>query len=160
MAIPAGADARRVATLVAGDLAAAGVALKTTVPGGRDDVDAGPPGRPYPRPTRSSPARPRPPPARTLLDQARATPDDPARTTLYHQAEAATLAALPATPSSPSTTPPSSPPAPGLLDLTPGAPSTWPPSASPPDRSTAQALCYNPPAPRCTHVGWRNRQTR
>jgi ABC-type transport system substrate-binding protein len=38
------------------------------------------------------------PDAWRLLDQARATPDDPARTTLYQQAEAAILADLTTTP--------------------------------------------------------------
>jgi ABC-type transport system substrate-binding protein len=54
---------------------------------------------PYPRPDPflSGPSA-AVPDAERLLDQARATPDDPARATLYHQTEAATLAALPATP--------------------------------------------------------------
>ena len=54
---------------------------------------------PYPRPDPflAAPALTSPD-ARRLLDQARATPDDPTRATLYQQAEAATLADLPATP--------------------------------------------------------------
>ena len=72
---------------------------------------------PTPAPTCSSPPASTSPDARRLLDQARATPDDPTRASLYQQTEAATLADLPATPSSPNT-PPSSPPAP-RLNLTP-----------------------------------------
>ena len=54
---------------------------------------------PYPRPDPflAAPASTSPD-ARRLLDQARATPDDPTRATLYQQTEAAILADLPATP--------------------------------------------------------------
>jgi oligopeptide transport system substrate-binding protein len=100
MAIPAGADARRIAALVAGDLAAAGVALKPTpAPKGETTVTLVRRVAPYPRPdpflSRPSTAIPE---AERLLDQARATADDPTRTTRYQQAEAATLTALPAAP--------------------------------------------------------------
>jgi oligopeptide transport system substrate-binding protein len=96
LAIPPGPEARRVATLLAGDLTAAGLELAP---------DPAPPGEapltlarrvaPYPRPdpflaTPSSAS----PSAQRLLDQASATPDDPARATVYHQAEAAILADL------------------------------------------------------------------
>jgi ABC-type transport system substrate-binding protein len=100
MAIPAGADARRIAALVAGDLAAAGVALKPTpAPEGETTLRLVRGVAPYPRPDPflSGPSAPVPE-AKRLLDQARATPDEPARATLYHQAEAAALAALSAIP--------------------------------------------------------------
>jgi ABC-type transport system substrate-binding protein len=100
MASPAGPAARRIAAQVAGDLAAAGVALKPTpVPKGETPVTLVRGIAPYPRPDPflSGPSA-AVPDAKRLLDQARATPDDPARTTLYHQTEAATLAALPAVP--------------------------------------------------------------
>jgi oligopeptide transport system substrate-binding protein len=100
MAIPAGADARRIAALVAADLTAAGVAVAATpAPKGETPLTLVRRVAPYPRP---DPFLAGPstavPDAKRLLDQARATPDDPARATLYHQAEATTLAALPATP--------------------------------------------------------------
>ena len=96
MSIPPGPEARRIATLLAADLAAAGTKLAP---------DPAPPGEtPLTLVRRVAPApRPDPflaapssasPPARRLLDQARATPDDPARATLYHQAEAAILTDL------------------------------------------------------------------
>jgi ABC-type transport system substrate-binding protein len=100
MAIPAGADARRVAALVAGDLTAAGVAVKpTTAPVGETTLTLVRRVAPYPRsdPFLSNPSA-AVPDAKRLLDQARATSDDPARITLYHQAEDAALAALPAAP--------------------------------------------------------------
>ncbi|HXQ57480.1 MAG TPA: hypothetical protein VOA19_17015, partial [Actinomycetes bacterium] len=54
---------------------------------------------PYPRPDPflAGPSSTSPQ-ARRLLDQARATPDDPTRTTRYRQAEAAILADLTAAP--------------------------------------------------------------
>jgi ABC-type transport system substrate-binding protein len=54
---------------------------------------------PYPRPDPllASPSATSPP-AKRLLDQARATPDDPARATLYQQAEATLLAGTTTTP--------------------------------------------------------------
>jgi oligopeptide transport system substrate-binding protein len=100
MAVPAGADARRVAALVADDLTAAGVALNLTpAPEGGTTMTLVRRVAPYPRPDPflSGPSA-TVPPARGLLDRARATADDRARATLYHQTEAATLAALPATP--------------------------------------------------------------
>jgi ABC-type transport system substrate-binding protein len=100
LAIPPGHDARRLAALLADDLAAAGVELTPT-----PSPDGGTPATlvrrvaPYPRPdpflTGPSATSPQ---ARRLLDQARATADDPTRTSGYHQAEAAILADLAATP--------------------------------------------------------------
>ena len=104
VAIPADADARRVATRLTADLAAAGIkASASPTPG------ATPEGgtaltlvrgfAPYPRPDPYLAGRfTLSPDARRLLDQARATPDDPARTARYQQAEAAILTDLPATP--------------------------------------------------------------
>jgi ABC-type transport system substrate-binding protein len=119
LAVPPGPDARRLASLVAGDLAATGVEVKPRVgpagegPGadreGAGSRTEGPEGEapltltrrvaPYPRPDPflATPAAASPD-ARRLLDQARATPDEGTRTTHYHQAEAATLADLSATP--------------------------------------------------------------
>jgi ABC-type transport system substrate-binding protein len=96
LSIPPGPEARRIATLLAADLATAGTKLAP---------DPAPPGEtPLTLVRRVAPsARPDPflaapssasPSARRLLDQARATPDDPARATLYHQAEAAVLTDL------------------------------------------------------------------
>jgi peptide/nickel transport system substrate-binding protein/oligopeptide transport system substrate-binding protein len=96
LAIPPGVEARRVATLVAGDLTAAGIMLTPTpTPKGETPLTLVRGVTPYPRPdpflaTPSSTS----PPAKPLLEQARATPDDPARATLYQQAEAAILTDL------------------------------------------------------------------
>ena len=100
LAVPPGPEARQVADLVAGDLAGLGVDLTVTpAPTGETPLTLVRRVAPYPRPdpflTGSFPTSP---PAKRLLDQARATPDDPARITLYHQAEAAMLADLPVTP--------------------------------------------------------------
>jgi ABC-type transport system substrate-binding protein len=100
LAVPPGAEARRLATLLAGDLAAAGVDLTVTpAPTGETPLTLVRRVVSYPRPdpflTGSWPTSP---PTQRLLDQGRATPDDPARITLYHQAEAAILADLPTTP--------------------------------------------------------------
>jgi oligopeptide transport system substrate-binding protein len=110
LAIPPDGDARRLAGLVADDLAAAGVEVEVrTSPGGEGRGAEGLEGEapltlvrqvaPYPRPDPflSTPASASPE-GRRLLDRSRATPDDGTRTTHYHQAEAATLADLPATP--------------------------------------------------------------
>jgi oligopeptide transport system substrate-binding protein len=100
LAVPPGAEARRVAELLADDLAAAGVDLTVTpTPTGETPVTLARRVAPYPRPDPflSGPFTPGPQ-ARRLLDQARATPGDPTRTTRYHRAEAAILADLPATP--------------------------------------------------------------
>jgi oligopeptide transport system substrate-binding protein len=100
LAIPPGPDARRVAAAIDGDITAAGVDLEVIpAPTGETPLTLVRRVAPYPRPdpflaVPSSTS----PDARRLLDQARATPDDPARATLYQQAEAATLADLPATP--------------------------------------------------------------
>ena len=100
LAVPPGAEAGRVAELVADDLAAVGVDLTATpTPSGETPVTLVRRVAPYPRP---DPFLAGPfalgPDAWRLLDQARATPDDPARTTRYQQAEAAILTNLPATP--------------------------------------------------------------
>jgi ABC-type transport system substrate-binding protein len=100
LAVPPGAEAGRVAELVADDLAAVGVDLTVTpTPTGETPVTLVRRVAPYPRP---DPFLTGPftisPQAQRQLDQARATPDDPTRTTLYHQAEATILADLPATP--------------------------------------------------------------
>ena len=100
LAVPPGAEARRVAGLLADDLAAAGVDLTVTpTPTGETPVTLVRRVAPYPRPDPflSGPFTPGPQ-ARHLLDQARATPDDPTRATRYHQAEATILADLAATP--------------------------------------------------------------
>jgi oligopeptide transport system substrate-binding protein len=100
MAIPPGPDARRVAAAIDGDLAAAGVDLEVTPsPTGETPLTVVRRVAPYPRPDPflAAPASTSPD-ARRLLDQARATPDDPTRASLYQQTEAATLADLPATP--------------------------------------------------------------
>jgi oligopeptide transport system substrate-binding protein len=100
LAIPPGPEARRVATLVADDLTAAGIKLTPTpTPKGETALTLVREVAPYPRPdpflatpsSTSSPAKP-------LLDQARTTPDDPARATLYQQAEAAILTDVSAAP--------------------------------------------------------------
>jgi oligopeptide transport system substrate-binding protein len=100
LAVPPGAEARRVAELLADDLAAAGGDLTvTSTPTGETPVTLVRRVAPYPRPDPSltGPSTPSPQ-ARRLLDQARATPDDPTRATLYHQAEATILADLSAAP--------------------------------------------------------------
>jgi oligopeptide transport system substrate-binding protein len=100
LAIPPGADARRIATHLTADLAAVGVkASPSPAPKGGTPLTLfrGVAPNPPPPPDRAGPLTPRPP-AQRLLDRARATPDEPARTTLYQQAEAATLTDLPATP--------------------------------------------------------------
>jgi oligopeptide transport system substrate-binding protein len=99
LAIPPGPEARHVATLVADDLTAAGIKL---------DVDPAPAGEtpltlvrgvaPYPRPDPFLAPSSTSPPAKRILEQARTTPDDPARATLYQQAEAAILTDVSAAP--------------------------------------------------------------
>ena len=96
LSIPPGPEARRIATLLAADLAAAGTKLAPDpAPSGETPLTlvrrVAPAPRPDPFLAAPSSASP---PARRLLDQARATPDDPARATLYHQAEAAILTDL------------------------------------------------------------------
>jgi oligopeptide transport system substrate-binding protein len=102
--IPADAAARRVATRLTADLAAAGIKASASptpeaTPQGGTPLTLVRGFAPYPRP---DPYLAGPftlsPDAQRLLDQARATPDDPARTTRYQQAEAAILTDLPATP--------------------------------------------------------------
>jgi oligopeptide transport system substrate-binding protein len=100
LAVPPGPEARQLAALLADDLAAAGIDVDLTpAPTGETPLTLVRRVAPYPRPDPFLTASPSTsPPAQRLLDQARATPDDPTRTTRYHQAEAAILADLPATP--------------------------------------------------------------
>jgi oligopeptide transport system substrate-binding protein len=99
MAIPPGPDARRIAAAIDGDLTAAGVDLEPTPsPKGETPLTLVRRVAPYPRPDPFLAPAAGSPDARRLLDQARATPDDPARATRYRQTEAAALADLPATP--------------------------------------------------------------
>jgi oligopeptide transport system substrate-binding protein len=100
VAIPAGADARRIATRLTADLATAGIkAAPSPTPEGGTTLTLVRGFAPYPRP---DPFLAGPftlsPTAQRLLDQARATPDDPTRATRYQQTEAAILTDLPATP--------------------------------------------------------------
>jgi ABC-type transport system substrate-binding protein len=100
VAIPPGADARRIATLLAADLTAAGIeAAPSPAPEGGTTLTLVRGVAPYPRP---DPFLAGPftlgPDTQRLLDQARATPDDPTRTTRYQQTEAAILTDLPTTP--------------------------------------------------------------
>jgi oligopeptide transport system substrate-binding protein len=105
LAVPSGADSRRIATLVAADLTAAGMKVAgikvapASPPSGETPVTLVRRVAPYPRPDPllASPSATSPP-AKRLLDQARATPDDPARATLYQQAEATLLAGTTTTP--------------------------------------------------------------
>jgi oligopeptide transport system substrate-binding protein len=100
LAVPPGAEARQIAALLADDLDAAGVDLTVTpAPTGETPLTLVRRVAPYPRPDPflAGPSSTGPTIQR-LLDQARATPDDPTRTTRYHQAEAAILADLAATP--------------------------------------------------------------
>jgi oligopeptide transport system substrate-binding protein len=100
VSIPPDAEARRIATLLAADLATVGIkSVPATAPEGGTTVTLVRGFAPYPRP---DPFLAGPftlgPDAQRLLDQARATPDDPTRTTRYQQTEAAVLTHLPATP--------------------------------------------------------------
>ena len=100
LAIPAGDEARQLATRLTADLAAAGIkATASPTPPGGTPLTLVRGVAPYPRPDPflGGPFT-RDPDAQRLLDQARATPDDPARTTRYQQAEAAILTDLPAAP--------------------------------------------------------------
>jgi ABC-type transport system substrate-binding protein len=100
IAIPPGAEARQLAAILTDDLDAAGVDLTVSpAPTGETPLTLVRRVAPYPRPDPflTGPFAPGPK-AQHLLDQAHATPDDPARATLYHQAEAAILTGLPATP--------------------------------------------------------------
>jgi oligopeptide transport system substrate-binding protein len=107
---PSGGEGRRIASLVAGDLAAAGLEVTVSSSPSREaPASLIRHVAPYPRPAASLTARfaGRGTANLTgyasmavdrLLDQAGSTPDDPARTTLYRQAEAAILADLPTAP--------------------------------------------------------------
>jgi ABC-type transport system substrate-binding protein len=100
LAVPAGAEARRIATLVADDLDAAGIEVDLSpAPDGGSPLTLARQVAPYPHPdpyltaaSISSPA------ARRLLEQARATADTPTRAARYHEAEAALLTGLAAAP--------------------------------------------------------------
>ena len=99
LAVPPGAEARTIASLLAKDLAAAGITITpTTAPKGGTPLTLVRRVASYPRPDPFLDGLTVSPTARRLLDQARATADEPSRTSLYQQAEAATLADLPATP--------------------------------------------------------------
>jgi oligopeptide transport system substrate-binding protein len=101
LAVPDGAEARRIATLLAADLATAGIkaTAPSPAPEGGTTVTLVRRVAPYPRPDPflAGPFTLGPDPQR-LLDQARATPDDPTRTTRYQQTETAILTDLPTTP--------------------------------------------------------------
>jgi oligopeptide transport system substrate-binding protein len=110
LAVPAGADAQAIADRLSADLAAAGIkTTPTPSPAAGSPLTLVRRTAPYPRPAAflTAPFATRGPanptgytsrPVDRLLDQARATADDPARTALLRQAEAAILADLPATP--------------------------------------------------------------
>jgi len=100
LAIPPGPEASGLAALLVKDLAAVGVELQLAPsPSGETPLTLVRGVAPYPRP---DPFLARPatasPPARRLLDQARATPDTPARASLYEQAETRALIDLTAAP--------------------------------------------------------------
>jgi len=100
LAVPAGAEARRIATLVAGDLDAAGIEVDLSpAPDGGSPLTLARRVAPYPHPdpylTAASTSSPD---ARRLLEQARATADTPTRAARYHEAEAALLTDLAAAP--------------------------------------------------------------
>jgi ABC-type transport system substrate-binding protein len=100
LAVPPGAEARQLAAVLADDLAAAGADLSLTpAPTGETPLTLVRRVAPYPRPDPflTGPSSTSPP-IQHLLDQARATPDDPTRTTRYRQAEVAILADLTAAP--------------------------------------------------------------
>jgi ABC-type transport system substrate-binding protein len=99
LAVPPGAEARRLADLLADDLAAAGVELTaTSAPTGGTPVTLVRRVAPYPRPDPFLTGPFTTPEAQRLLDQARATADEATRATRYSQAEAAILADLRAAP--------------------------------------------------------------
>ncbi|HEV3496999.1 MAG TPA: ABC transporter substrate-binding protein, partial [Actinomycetes bacterium] len=100
LAVPSGAEARSLAALLTKDLATAGIQLAPDpTPSGETPVTLVRGVAPYPRPDPflTTPAAASPP-AKRLLDQARATADDPARSALYQQTQARLLADLTATP--------------------------------------------------------------
>jgi ABC-type transport system substrate-binding protein len=102
LTVPPGTEARRIATLVADDLDAAGIEVEVSsspAPEGGSPLTLVRRVAPYPHPdpyltaaAASSPA------ARRLLGQARATADVPARAARYSEAEAALLTDLAAAP--------------------------------------------------------------
>jgi oligopeptide transport system substrate-binding protein len=99
LAGPPGVEASRIAALVAADLAAAGIKVtRSPAPGGGSPLTLVRRVAPYPRPDPFLTGIPATPTARRLLDQARATPDDPTRAIRYRQAEAAILGDLPDAP--------------------------------------------------------------
>jgi len=108
--VPAGGVDRRIADLIAADLAAAGVKLQVKVSDDPADapVAGGAEVARYPRMDAvlgrfssrdaADPTEPVDPTVDDLLDQAAATADEPARADLYRQAETAILAGLPVAP--------------------------------------------------------------
>jgi oligopeptide transport system substrate-binding protein len=108
--VPAGGVDRRIAELIAGDLAAAGVNLQVRVSDGEVDaaVAGGTEVAGYPRTAAvlgrfssrdgADPTEPVDPAVDELLDRAAATADEPTRAGLYRQAEAAILARVPVAP--------------------------------------------------------------
>jgi oligopeptide transport system substrate-binding protein len=100
LAVPPGAEARRLAGLLADDLAAAGIDLTvTSAPTVQTPVSLVRRVAPYPRPDPLLTGSPSiGAQAERLLDRARATTDQAARTALYRRAEAAILAGLRAAP--------------------------------------------------------------
>jgi ABC-type transport system substrate-binding protein len=131
LAVPPGPLARRIAGLLADDLAAAGVKLTVaSTPTSKSQLTLVRRTAPYPRPdaaltTQFATGGPAnlaaysSPPVDRLLAQACATPDDPSRTTLFRQAEAAILADLPVAPLVTTTHPTVLTPGPQGFDLTP-----------------------------------------
>ena len=100
LAIPPGAEAGALAARLRKDLAAVGVELELAPsPSGETQLTLVRGVAPYPRPDPflAGPATASPS-AERLLDQARATPDTPARASLYDQAETRALTDLTATP--------------------------------------------------------------
>jgi oligopeptide transport system substrate-binding protein len=108
--VPAGGVERRIADLIAGDLATAGIKLQVTV---NDNPQAAPVAgggrvaafprmaaalQRFSRRDAAKPAGFADPTVDRLLQQAAATADEPARAGLYRQAEAAVLADLPVAP--------------------------------------------------------------
>jgi ABC-type transport system substrate-binding protein len=110
LTVPPDGQGRRIAGLIEDDLAAAGVKLTlASTPTPKTQATLVRQIARYPRPDASLTAQFAThgtanlagysnPPVDRLLDQARATPDDPTRTTRYRQAEAAILADLPVAP--------------------------------------------------------------
>jgi ABC-type transport system substrate-binding protein len=98
LAVPPDAEAGRIASLVAADLADAGIKVaRSTAPDGASQLTLVRRVAPYPRPDPYLADLPTPA-AQRLLAKARTTPDDATRATLYRQAETAVLTDLSAAP--------------------------------------------------------------